>query len=127
MLYVFDCLFITQTVRLITEARIKITHQRVRGEYTNRMDVLPHPHIACYSCFGSQYDTLLCDSASQGNYAGCIDIINAAMSNFNITDPVVGENFISMLTRNNKLLTFESVATGELLSFDDIVKQRLGG
>ena len=89
----------------------------------NFSDVLPHPHISRYGCFGNHRQAIA-DSAEQGDYIGAIEQVTQAVLNLNFYDACVIDELIRVLeSRKASLVTWKCVETGEMLTTDQVLER----
>ena len=86
-------------------------------------EVIPHPHIARYGCFGNHRQAIS-DSAEQGDYIGAIEQITQAVLNLNFYDTCVVDELIRTLeSKKASLVTWRCVETGEMLTTEKVLER----
>lgn len=87
------------------------------------VNVLPHPHIDRFGCFGNHLATVK-EAAEAGNFVGAIEQVTQAVLNLNFYDGCVIEEMLRNLVRlRSGLETWHYVETGELLTTDQVIQR----
>ena len=90
-------------------------------EILNTDNVVKHPHISRYGCFGNHRQAIY-ECAETGDYIGAIEQITQAVLNINFYDICVIDTLSRTLEeKKNSLKTWKCVATGEMLSTTEVI------
>lgn len=90
---------------------------------SNTIQLLPHPHIDRYGCFGN-HRAAIRQSAEAGDYIGAIEQITQAVLNLNFYDGCVVNAMLQTLKDKwTTLPTWKCVETGEMLTTAQVIER----
>ena len=93
----------------------------VRFNSIGNNDVIGHPHIDRFNCFGNHHIAIR-ESAKTGDYLGAIEQISQATLNVNFSDATVIDYMLRTLRDFSYLKTWRSKETGAMLTTDEIME-----
>ena len=115
--------FLDNKYELITQCQMRFDTDtfNIRLNYIGNSDVIGHPHIDQYNCFGNHMMAIQ-DAAKEGNYFGAIEQMAQAALNMNFADSVVLNYLLRALIEHSSLPTWRSKETGIMLSTKEILE-----
>ena len=111
----------TKCVLLFDTSRF--TLQNAAGRSDGPANLLPHPHISRFNCFGNHRHAIA-ESAEAGDYIGAIEQTTQAVLNLNFYDSCVIDALVNALNdKKNTLATWKCVETGEMLTTEEVLER----
>jgi len=109
---------------LITRCEIRFNTQNfgVNVRELTRGNVINHPHIDRYQCFGN-HRTAIEKSAEAGDYLGAIEQISQAVLNLNFYDGTVVNSMLhTLIAHYSSLKTWRCKETGVMLTTEEVIE-----